>query len=176
MLVPFRFLHLFRILSLSLKFSRLQMIVLGWFFFAIFCFFALWPLSMIILPSMSSFSLKSLSASASQLSPTFPLIPSILRLFLLERSSKSTNLLWTNSRSSYHSYIFRIRSSSSSAFSWHFKLFPLAHSQWILCSSKFHKAIRFSFYRFNFFDCDFDILIVRLSKFFCCSFLNIPSD
>ena len=55
--------------------------------FAIFCFFSVWALSMILLSSMSSVSLKCFSTSASlssQLFPTFSLIPSILRLFLLE--------------------------------------------------------------------------------------------
>ena len=119
---------IFRIFSLSLKFSRRQMIVLAVFFLF---FFALWALSMIILFSMFSFSLKSFSTSAlqsSQLSPTFFLIPSILRLFLLERSSKSTNSVWTYSGSSCHSYISRIRSSRCSAFSWHF---------WTFSSGKF---------------------------------------
>ena len=39
MLVPFSFLQFFRIFSLSLKFSRRQMIVLGWSFLLFFVFF-----------------------------------------------------------------------------------------------------------------------------------------
>ena len=55
--------------------------------------------------------LKSFSTSVAQsfqLSLSFSLIPSIVRLFLLERSSKSTNLLWTYSGSNCHSYISRM--------------------------------------------------------------------
>ena len=96
-------------------------------FFPAFCFFfCSVVLSMVILSWKSSFSLESFSTSASQssqLSPSFSLIPLILKLFLLEQSSKSTNLLWTYSGSSYHSYISRIRSSRCSAFSWLFWTF-----------------------------------------------------
>ena len=116
MLVPFSYLQFFRIFSLSLKFSRRQTIVLGWlgwfFLLSFFFFFALWALSMIILSSVSNFSLKRFSTSASQssqLSPTLSLIQSILRLFLLEWSSKSTDFLWIYSASSCHSYISWIR-------------------------------------------------------------------
>ena len=63
-------------------------LVLYYFFFCcFFFFFAITALSMIILSSMFSFSLKSFSTSASQssqLSLTFSLIPSILRFFPLE--------------------------------------------------------------------------------------------
>ena len=178
MLGPFSFLQFFRIFSLPLKFSRRHMIVLGWLFLLFFVvFFALWALSMIILSSMSSFSLKSFSTSASQssqLSPTFSLIPSILRLFLLERSFKSTNLLWTYSGSNFHSYISRIRSSRYSAFFCHFWTF--SSSTFLVNSMLFLRPFISVFMDLICFIVILRLPLIRLSKFFCCfsnSSLNI---
>ena len=137
-LVRLSFLEFLKIFSLSLKFSKGQMIGLGWFILLSFFFLAPLALSVIIFSSMSTFSLKSFSISTLQLfqlSLSFSLIPKIPRLFFLERISKSTNLLWTYSGSSWYSYIYRICSSTRLVFSWHFWIFPVKHTQWILCSS-----------------------------------------
>ena len=139
-LVRLSFLEFLKIFSLSLKFSKGQMIGLGWFILLSF-FLAPLALSVIIFSSMSTFALKSFSISTLQLfqlSLSFSLIPTIPRLFFLERISKSTNLLWTYSASSWYLYIYGIWSSTCLVFSWQFWLFPVEHTQWILCSFEGH--------------------------------------
>ena len=67
-LVRLSFLEFLKIFSLSLKFSKGQMIGLGWFILLSFFFFlAPLALSVIIFSSMSTFSLKSFSISTLQL-------------------------------------------------------------------------------------------------------------
>ena len=119
---------------------------------------------------MSSFSLKSFFTSDSkfsQLSPIFSLIPSIVRLFLLEQSSKSTNLLWTYSGSSCHSYISQIHSSRCSAFYRHFCTF--SSSTFSVNSMLFLRSFISVFMDLVSFIAISRLQLTRLSKFPCFS-------